>query len=71
MARGGKREGAGRKAGPGGARRVTVAFRMTEAEIAALDALCLDGESRSAAARRLVVEQLGEAKRKAPDSGEA
>jgi len=58
MARGGKRDGAGRKSGPGGARRVTVAFRLTAAEVAALDALRLDDESRSATARRLLTRRL-------------
>jgi hypothetical protein len=37
---------------------VTVAFRLTAAEVAALDALRLDDESRSAAARRLLTRRL-------------
>lgn len=61
MPRGGKRKGAGRKSGPDGARTVTVAFRLTEPEVAALDALRIDGESRSKAARRLLAELVQKA----------
>ena len=54
---GGARPGSGRKA-TGLAAPVGISFRLTQAEAAALDALCLDGEERGSTARRIVREAI-------------
>lgn len=57
--RGGARKGAGRPKGSGAGASERVIFRLTPAQLATLTAAARPGESAGEAARRLLLELLG------------